>query len=213
MDVVSAVLSRGGRSFLSAYWKHASWCSLRCCWPPLPQGALLAHVQPFVHQDPPVLLCKAGFQLLPREYWKVQDFSFPSAVINKVSVCPFAQLASPSEWQHGHLVYQPLLQIFYHLQLAEGALCPFIQVINKDVKQCWPKYWPFGYSTTDWPPAGFVPAHLTHQAQTVLSSHHCPFIWFVFQHFAYEDAIAKVKINIIAFPSSTESSYCRRLSD
>lgn len=39
-----------------------------------------------------------------------------------------------------HLTYQLLFPILYHLQLlAEGALCPVIQVVNEDFKWSWPQ--------------------------------------------------------------------------
>lgn len=59
IDVVSMMLCRGDGSSFSVCWKHASSCSLRCCWPPLPQGTLLAHVQ----------LCPPGPTSPPLQSW------------------------------------------------------------------------------------------------------------------------------------------------
>lgn len=34
--------------------------------------------------------------------------------------------------------------------LAEGTLCPFIQIINEGLEQDWSHYWPLGYTITFW---------------------------------------------------------------
>ena len=65
----------------------------------------------------------------------------------------------PSECQCNQLVYQPLLPVYVIIKLAEGALCPIIQVINEVVKRYWPQYWCLGYTSSDFPPSGLYADH------------------------------------------------------
>ena len=88
----------------------------------------------------------------------------------------------PSGWWHGCLVCRPHLPVLYHLQIAEGTLCPIIQVINEEVKLYWSQFWLLGWTTSDWPPAG-LPAFdhniLSPAVQLVSSRHDCPLIYLV----------------------------------
>ncbi|KAK4826589.1 hypothetical protein QYF61_010351 [Mycteria americana] len=44
-------------------------------------------------------------------------------------------------------------------KLTEGALDPFIQTIDKDIKQNWPQHRALGNTACDWPPTGFNSIH------------------------------------------------------
>lgn len=59
------------------------------------------------------------------------------------SVDPFSLTHwSPSEWQHNHLLCQPLLPVWIIYRIADGMLCTISRVINE--KQYWHQYWPLG---------------------------------------------------------------------
>ncbi|KAK4811485.1 hypothetical protein QYF61_010384 [Mycteria americana] len=116
-------------------------------------GTLLAHIQGAVNQHPQVLLCWAAFQPL-----------FPKPVaLHVVAVTQVQDLAlglvkphtiGPSPWiQPVRVPLQslpPLKQINTPAQLGvvckltEGALDPFVQIIDKDIKQDWPNTEPWG---------------------------------------------------------------------
>ena len=64
-------------------------------------------------------------------------------------------------------------------KLAEVLLCLIVQIINEDVKQCWPWYRSLGYRASYWPPAGLHAADcnsLSPVVQPVFSVLHCSFI-------------------------------------
>ncbi|KAK4818609.1 hypothetical protein QYF61_016580 [Mycteria americana] len=44
-------------------------------------------------------------------------------------------------------------------KLTEGALNPFIQIIDKDIKQNWPQHRALGNTACDWPPTGVNSIH------------------------------------------------------
>ncbi|KAK4806786.1 hypothetical protein QYF61_005582 [Mycteria americana] len=124
-------------------------------------GTLLAHVQPGVHQDPQVLFCQAAFQLGGPQHVLVpgvvplqgQDFALPLVELHEVPVSPFLQLVevplddSMTLW---HISYSSHFCVTS--KLAEGTLCPIIQIINEEVKHYWPQYRPLGYTSSDLPP-------------------------------------------------------------
>ncbi|KAK4831150.1 hypothetical protein QYF61_015453 [Mycteria americana] len=111
-------------------------------------GTLLAHVQPAVKQHPQVLFCLAAFQpLFPKPValhgvvvTQVQDPALglvePHTIdlslwiqpvqVPLQSLPPFKQINTPT--QFGVIC-----------KLSEGALDPFIQIIDKDIKQDWPQ--------------------------------------------------------------------------
>ena len=69
---------------------------------------------------------------------QLQDFVFPFVELYEVPVGPFLQPVSngsTSVWSISHS-----FQFCIMYKLAEGAVCPNIQVINEEVKQCWPHY-------------------------------------------------------------------------
>ncbi|KAK4822652.1 hypothetical protein QYF61_018604 [Mycteria americana] len=123
-------------------------------------GTLLAHIQPAVNQHPQVLLCQAAFQPL-----------FPKAVaLHGVAVAQvhlallnLIQLTSAHRSSLSSL--PPLKQINTPTQLGvickltEGALDPFVQIIDKDIKQNWPQHRALGNTACDRPPTGVNSIH------------------------------------------------------
>ncbi|KAK4814267.1 hypothetical protein QYF61_012822 [Mycteria americana] len=121
-------------------------------------GTLLAHIQAAVNQQPQVLFCLAAFQ---------PPFPKP-VVLHGVAVAqvqdPTPGLVKPHTIDLGPSI-QPVqvpLQSLPTLQqintptklgvicrLTEGALNPFIQIIDKDIKQNWPQHRALGNTTCD----------------------------------------------------------------
>lgn len=64
--------------------------------------------------------------------WTSRDPSLPN----------FPACRGPSQWQHNHLEYEPLLITLVICRLAEGELCACVQLINGVVKLSWPQYRP-----------------------------------------------------------------------
>ncbi|KAK4830233.1 hypothetical protein QYF61_009300 [Mycteria americana] len=100
-------------------------------------GTLLAHIQAAVNQHPQVLLCWSAFQPL-----------FPQPVaLHGVAVAQslptLQQINTPT-------------QLGVVCKLTEGALDPFVQIIDKDVKQNWPQHRALGNTTCDQPPTGIM---------------------------------------------------------
>ncbi|KAK4810503.1 hypothetical protein QYF61_004283 [Mycteria americana] len=112
-------------------------------------GTLLAHIQPAVNQHPQVLLCQAAFQpLFPKPVAlhgiavaQVQDLALGLVKPHTIGLGPSIQPVQIPLWS-----LPPLKQINTPTQLGvickltEGALDPFIQIIDKDVKQNWPQH-------------------------------------------------------------------------
>ncbi|KAK4810577.1 hypothetical protein QYF61_007314 [Mycteria americana] len=112
-------------------------------------GTLLAHIQAAVNKHPQVLLCLAAFQpLFPKPVAlhgvvvvQVQDLALglvephtigPSPSIQPVqvplqSLPPLQQINTPT-------------QLGVICKLPESALDPFVQIIDKDIKQEWPQH-------------------------------------------------------------------------
>ncbi|KAK4815239.1 hypothetical protein QYF61_022886 [Mycteria americana] len=131
-------------------------------------GTLLAHIQAAVNQHPQVLLCQAAFQPL-----------FPKPVaLHGVAVAqvqdPALSLVEPHTIDLGPSIQPvqvplqslpPLQQINTPAQLGvickltEGALDPFVQIIDKDVKQNWPQHRALGDTACDRPPTGVNSIH------------------------------------------------------
>lgn len=76
-----------------------------------------------------------------------QDMAFPCAEHAEIPVGPFLQsvkvplISSAALWH----VNNSSQFFFFSRGLADGALCPIIQVIYEDAKQYWPCYWSCGY--------------------------------------------------------------------
>ncbi|KAK4828264.1 hypothetical protein QYF61_024871 [Mycteria americana] len=131
-------------------------------------GTLLAHIQAAVNKHPQVLLCQAAFQpLFPKPVAlhgvavaQVQDPALglvkphtihPSPSIQPVQV-PLQSLPTLQQ------INTPT-QLGVVCKLTESALDPFVQIIDKDVKQNWPQHRALGNTACDWPPTGFNSIH------------------------------------------------------
>ncbi|KAK4829728.1 hypothetical protein QYF61_006189 [Mycteria americana] len=131
-------------------------------------GTLLAHIQAAVNQHPQVLLCQAAFQpLFPKPVAlhgvavaQVQDLALglvkphtihPSPSIQPVQV-PLQSLPTLQQ------INTPT-QLGVVCKLTESALDPFVQIIDKDVKQNWPQHRALGNTTCDRPPTGVNSIH------------------------------------------------------
>ncbi|KAK4810558.1 hypothetical protein QYF61_004521 [Mycteria americana] len=131
-------------------------------------GTVLAHIQPAVNQHPQVLLCQAAFQpLFPKPVVlhgvvvaQVQDLALslvephtigPSPLIQPVQV-PLQTLPTLQQ------INTPT-QLGVICKLTEGALDPFVQIIDKDIKQDWPQHRALGNTACDQPPTGVNSIH------------------------------------------------------
>ncbi|KAK4821930.1 hypothetical protein QYF61_004933 [Mycteria americana] len=131
-------------------------------------GTLLAHIQLAVNQHPQVLFCWAAFQpLFPKPVAlhgvavaQVQDLALglvkphtihPSPSIQPVQV-PLQSLPTLQQ------INTPT-QLGVVCKLTEGALNPFVQIIDKDIKQDWPQHRALGNTTCDRPPTGVNSIH------------------------------------------------------
>ncbi|KAK4806165.1 hypothetical protein QYF61_001088 [Mycteria americana] len=131
-------------------------------------GTLLAHIQAAVNQHPQVLLCQAAFQpLFPKPVAlhgiavaQAQDLALglvkphtihPSPSIQPVQV-PLQSLPTLQQ------INTPT-QLGVVCKLTEGALDPFVQIIDKDVKQNWPQHRALGNTACDRPPTGVNSIH------------------------------------------------------
>ncbi|KAK4831631.1 hypothetical protein QYF61_018571 [Mycteria americana] len=131
-------------------------------------GTPLAHIQPAVNQHSQVLLCWAAFQpLFPKPVAlhgvavaQVQDLALGLVKPHTIDLGPSIQ---PVQVPLQSL--PPLKQINTPTQLgvvcklAEGALDPLIQIIDKDVKQNWPQHRALGNTACDRPPTGVNSIH------------------------------------------------------
>ncbi|KAK4814757.1 hypothetical protein QYF61_026734 [Mycteria americana] len=131
-------------------------------------GTLLAHIQAAVNKHPQVLLCQAAFQpLFPKPVAlhgvavaQVQDFALGLVKPHTIDLGPSIQ---PVQVPLQSL--PPLQQINTPTQLGvvckltEGALDPFVQIIDKDIKQNWPQHRSLGNTNCDRPPTGVNSIH------------------------------------------------------
>ena len=128
--------------------------TVRCCWLVVcllstrrPPGPSLKSSCPA--SQPPACI---GAGIIPP---LIQEFTFHLVELLEVPVNPFVQPAevpldgSTTLWCISHFSQFCIIS-----ELAEGMLCPIIQIVNEDVKQCWCRYWLWGYTTNNWPPAG-----------------------------------------------------------
>ncbi|KAK4812626.1 hypothetical protein QYF61_011497 [Mycteria americana] len=131
-------------------------------------GTRLAHIQLSVNQHPQVLFRLAAFQpLFPK------PVALHGVVVTQVQDLPLG-LVKPHTIGLGPSIQPvqvplqslpPLQQINTPAQLGvickltEGALDPFVQIIDKDVKQDWPQHRALGNTTCDRPPTGLNSIH------------------------------------------------------
>ncbi|KAK4827087.1 LOW QUALITY PROTEIN: hypothetical protein QYF61_014189 [Mycteria americana] len=125
-------------------------------------GTLLAHIQAAVNQHPQVLLCLAAFQpLFPKPValhgvvaTQVQDLALGLVEPQTIGPSPSIQPSLPTLKQ----INTPT-QLGVVYKLTEGALDPFVQIIDKDIKQDWPQHRALGNTSCDWPPTGVNSIH------------------------------------------------------
>ncbi|KAK4820534.1 hypothetical protein QYF61_000205 [Mycteria americana] len=131
-------------------------------------GTLLAHIQLAVDQHPQVLFHRAAFQpLFPKPaalhgvvVAQVQDPALSLVEPHTIDLGPSIQ---PVQVPLQSL--PPLKQINTPAQpgvtckLTEGALDPFVQIIDKDIKQDWPQHRALGNTTGDRLPTGVNSIH------------------------------------------------------
>ncbi|KAK4818042.1 hypothetical protein QYF61_004569 [Mycteria americana] len=125
-------------------------------------GTLLAHIQLAVDQHPQVLVCLAAFQpLFPKPVAlhgvvvaQVQDLALSLVESHTIDLGPSIQPSLPTLKQ----IHTPT-QLGVVCKLTEGALDPFVQIIDKDVKQNWPQHRALGNTACDRPPTGVNSIH------------------------------------------------------
>ncbi|KAK4820565.1 hypothetical protein QYF61_001628 [Mycteria americana] len=124
-------------------------------------GTLLAHIQEAVNQHSQFLLCRAAFQpLFPKPVAlhevavaQVQDLALGLVKPHTIDLGPSIQ---PVQVPLQSL--PPLKQINTPTQLGvickltESTLNPFVQIIDKDIKQNWPQHRALADTTCDRPP-------------------------------------------------------------
>ncbi|KAK4830585.1 hypothetical protein QYF61_011820 [Mycteria americana] len=131
-------------------------------------GTLLAHIQAALNQHPQVLLCLAAFQpLFPKPVVlhgvavaQVQDLALglvkPHTIVLGPSIQP---VQVPLQSLHPLKQINTPTQLGVICKLTEGALDPFVQIIDKDIKQNWPQHRALGNTACDRPPTGVNSIH------------------------------------------------------
>ncbi|KAK4829125.1 hypothetical protein QYF61_002204 [Mycteria americana] len=112
-------------------------------------GTLLAHIQAAVDQHPQVLFCLAAFQpLFPKPVAlhgvavaQVQDLALGLVEPHTIDLGPWIQpVQVPLQSLPTLKQINTPTQLGVTCKLTEGALDPFVQIIDKDIKQNWPQY-------------------------------------------------------------------------
>ncbi|KAK4811561.1 hypothetical protein QYF61_016020, partial [Mycteria americana] len=131
-------------------------------------GTLLAHVQVAVDQHPQVLLWWAAFQpLFPKPVAlhgvvvaQVQDPALSLVEPHTIGPSPWIQpVQVPLQSLPTLKQINTPTQLGVVCKLPEGALVPFVQITDKDVKQGWPQHRALGNTPCDRPPTGFNSIH------------------------------------------------------
>ncbi|KAK4824671.1 hypothetical protein QYF61_017251 [Mycteria americana] len=131
-------------------------------------GTLLAHIQAAVNQHPQVLLCQAAFQpLFPKPVAlhgvavaQVQDLALGLVKPHTIDLGPSIQpVQVPLQSLPTLQQINTPTQLGVVCKLTEGALDPFVQIIDKDVKQNWPQHRALGNTACDRPPTGVNSIH------------------------------------------------------
>ncbi|KAK4820661.1 hypothetical protein QYF61_002865 [Mycteria americana] len=127
-------------------------------------GTLLAHILLAVNQHTQVLLCWAAFQpLFPKPVAlhgvavaQGQDLALrlvePHTIDLSPSIQPVQSLPTLKQ-------INTATQLGVICKLTEGALDPFVQIIDKDIKQNWPQHRALGNTACDRPPTGVNSIH------------------------------------------------------
>ncbi|KAK4810039.1 hypothetical protein QYF61_005102 [Mycteria americana] len=112
-------------------------------------GTLLAHIQPAVTQHPQVLFHRAALQpLFPKPValhgvvvTQVQDLALSLAEPHTIDLGPSIQpVQVPLQNVPTLKQINTPTQLGVICRLTEGALDPFVQIIDRDIKQNWPQY-------------------------------------------------------------------------
>ncbi|KAK4811013.1 LOW QUALITY PROTEIN: hypothetical protein QYF61_015717 [Mycteria americana] len=131
-------------------------------------GTLLAHIQAAVNQHPQVLLCQAAFQpLFPKPVAlhgvavaQVQDLALGLVEPHTIDLGPSIQpVQVPLQSLPTLQQINTPTQLGVVCKLTESALDPFVQIIDKDVKQNWPQHRALGNTACDRPPTGVNSIH------------------------------------------------------
>ncbi|KAK4814264.1 hypothetical protein QYF61_012819 [Mycteria americana] len=131
-------------------------------------GTLLAHIQAAVNKHPQVLFCLAAFQPpFPKPVAlhgvvvaQVQDLALGLVKPHTIDLGPLIQpVQVPLQSLPTLKQINTPAKLGVICRLTEGALDPFIQIIDKDVKQNWPQHRALGNTTCDRPPTGVNSIH------------------------------------------------------
>ncbi|KAK4819185.1 hypothetical protein QYF61_026659 [Mycteria americana] len=131
-------------------------------------GTLLAHIQAAVNKHPQVLLCLAAFQpLFPKPVAlhgvavaQVQDLALGLVKPHTIDLGPSIQpVQVPLQSLPTLQRINTPTQLGVICKLTESTLDPFVQIIDKDVKQNWPQHRALGNTTCDRPPTGVNSIH------------------------------------------------------
>ncbi|KAK4828640.1 hypothetical protein QYF61_000288 [Mycteria americana] len=131
-------------------------------------GTLLAHIQAAVNKHPQVLLCQAAFQPLFPEpvvlhgvaVAQVQDLALGLVKPHTVDLSPSIQpVQVPLQSLPTLQQINTPTQLGVVCKLTESTLDPFVQIIDKDIKQNWPQHRALGNTACDRPPTGVNSIH------------------------------------------------------
>ncbi|KAK4819404.1 hypothetical protein QYF61_003675 [Mycteria americana] len=131
-------------------------------------GTLLAHIQAAVNKHPQVLFCWAAFQpLFPKPVAlhgvavaQVQDLALGLVKPHTTDLGPSMQpVQVPLQSLPTLQQINTPTQLGVICKLTEGALDPFVQIIDKGIKQNWPQHRALGNTACDRPPTGVNSIH------------------------------------------------------
>ncbi|KAK4825179.1 hypothetical protein QYF61_024659 [Mycteria americana] len=124
-------------------------------------GTLLAHIQAAVNKHAQVLLCQAAFQPLFHKpvalhgvaVAQVQDLALGLVEPHTIDLGPSIQSVQvPLQSLPTLQQINTPTQLGVVCKLTESTLDPFVQIIDKDVKQNWPQHRALGNTACDRPP-------------------------------------------------------------
>ncbi|KAK4814133.1 hypothetical protein QYF61_009052 [Mycteria americana] len=131
-------------------------------------GTLLAHIQAAVNKHPQVPLCQAAFQpLFPKPVTlhgvvvaQVQDLALSLVKPHTIDLGPSIQSVQvPLQSLPTLQQINTPTQLGVICKLTESTLDPFVQIIDKDVKQNWPQHRALGNTACDRLPIGVNSIH------------------------------------------------------
>lgn len=116
------------------------------------KGMLKAHIQPGVHHDSQTLFCAAAFQLGKFLAYicvwgcSSQDFALP--LLKFIGFLPFQTVKVSLDGRTTFYCISHPYQSGVIRNLAEGMLCPIVQLINEGIEKDWSRYWPSEHNTS-----------------------------------------------------------------